>query len=256
MARSGIDVTPSRVITASIILLLAGVSFLGAIQDALTGFPLTSGARILEALIATAGAIAGVSGGLSVARVFGAGVGVEVAGRTGYGGLPVVVLGGALAAASYAFASYSPLRALVPIALITAAAVGVNFVMKDRGFGTSLSSAMAALLIGLVSFSASGRVRVPALVVVTAAIVPLLPGLAIYRGLALLSERSSEGLLALVTAGGTAIALSSGVILGEYIAQPLKREARRLENRLAGPRLVGPLTARTARRRRRRAGDD
>ena len=255
VAKSGLDIVPSRVITASIILLLAGVSFLGAIQDALTGFPLTSGARILEALIATAGAIAGVSGGLSVARVFGAGVGVEVAGRTGYAGLPVVVLGGAVAAASYAFASYSPLRALLPIGLITAAAVGVNFVMNDRGFGTSLSSAVAALLIGLVSFAASGRVRVPALVVVTAAIVPLLPGLAIYRGLAQLSERSSDGLIALVTAGGTAIALSSGVILGEYIAQPLKREARRLENRLAGPRLVGPLTARNARRRRRRSGD-
>jgi hypothetical protein len=34
------------------------------------------------------------------------------------------------------------------------------------------------------------------------------------------------------------------VIFGEYVAQPLKREARRLETRLAGPRLVGPLRAR------------
>ncbi len=71
----GVDVRPSRVITASIILLLAGVSFLGAIQDALTGFPLTAGARILEAVIATAGAIAGVSGGLTLARVIGVGIG-------------------------------------------------------------------------------------------------------------------------------------------------------------------------------------
>jgi hypothetical protein len=37
------------------------------------------------------------------------------------------------------------------------------------------------------------------------------------------------------------------VILGEYVAQPLKREARRLENRLAGPRLVGPLRGRARR---------
>jgi len=35
------------------------------------------------------------------------------------------------------------------------------------------------------------------------------------------------------------------VILGQYLAQPLKREAQRLETRLSGPRLVGPLRIRT-----------
>ena len=38
------------------------------------------------------------------------------------------------------------------------------------------------------------------------------------------------------------------MILGEYVAQPLRREARRMERRLSGPRLVGPLRARAARR--------
>ncbi len=58
---------------------------------------------------------------------------------------------------------------------------------------------------------------------------------------------ASEGLLAMATAASVAIAISSGVILGEYVAQPLKREARRVESRLAGPRLVGPLRVRTGR---------
>jgi uncharacterized membrane protein YjjB (DUF3815 family) len=94
---------------------------------------------------------------------------------------------------------------------------------------------------------------VPPLVVVVPAIVPMLPGLSIYRGLSLLSAPTgltSQGLLAMVTAAAVAIALASGVILGEYVAQPLKREARRLESRLAGPRLVGPLRGRGRRRRR------
>ena len=47
-------------------MLLAGINFMGAIQDALTGFPLTAGARVLEAMLSTAGVIAGVSGGLTV----------------------------------------------------------------------------------------------------------------------------------------------------------------------------------------------
>jgi hypothetical protein len=50
-----------------------------------------------------------------------------------------------------------------------------------------------------------------------------------------------------------ATALSSGVILGEYVAQPIKREGRRLESRLAGPRLVGPPRTRTTRRARKAA---
>ena len=61
----------------------------------------------------------------------------------------------------------------------------------------------------------------------------------------------------MVTAAAIAIALSSGAILGEYLAQPIRREARRLESKLAGPRLVGPHTVRgiheiTRRRKTRR----
>jgi hypothetical protein len=87
------------------------------------------------------------------------------------------------------------------------------------------------------------------------AIVPMLPGLSIYRGLALLGEggsATSPGLLAMVAAISVAIALASGVILGEYVAQPLKREAQRVEARLAGPRLVGPVHVMSSTRRRRR----
>jgi uncharacterized membrane protein YjjB (DUF3815 family) len=75
--------------------------------------------------------------------------------------------------------------------------------------------------------------------VVVPAIVPLLPGLDIYRGLALLAQ-GKDGVLQLASAFATALALAAGVILGQYLARPLKREARRLESRLAGPHMVGP----------------
>ena len=39
-----------------------------------------------------------------------------------------------------------------------------------------------------------------------------------------------------------------------YVAQPVRREAHRLESRLSGPRLVGPL--RTTRRSQRRSAAD
>ncbi|HYF71905.1 MAG TPA: threonine/serine exporter family protein, partial [Nocardioides sp.] len=122
------------------------------------------------------------------------------------------------------------------------------------GVGRTWPTALAAFFVGVVSYTVAGRMRVPPLVVVVPAIVPMLPGLSIYRGLSLLTEggaETSEGLLAIITAASVAIALASGVILGEFVAQPLKREAHRLESRLAGPRLVGPLRTRTSRGARR-----
>ena len=56
---------------------------------------------------------------------------------------------------------------------------------------------------------------VPPLVVVVSAIVPLLPGLSIYRGLSLLSEGGtavSQGLLAMVTAASVATATALLVV--------------------------------------------
>jgi len=253
-AATGLHVSPSLVVTAGIIMLLAGINFMGAIQDALTGFPLTAGARILEAMLATAGVIAGVSGGFTVGKLIGVDLGPLDPGATRLSDLPVMAVGAAVAAAAFAFASYAPLRSLVPIALVAALAEGAFSLAQDRGVGVAWSSAIAAVLVGLVSYATAGRVRVPPLVVVVSAIVPLLPGLSIYRGLSLLSQ-GGNGLLPIITAASIAIALASGVIFGEYVAQPLKREARRLEGRLSGPRLVGPLRARgqdrvAARRRR------
>jgi uncharacterized membrane protein YjjB (DUF3815 family) len=69
----------------------------------------------------------------------------------------------------------------------------------------------------------------------------MLPGLLIYRGLTYMSSGDSQGILSLSNAAATTIALAAGVILGEYASQPLKRNVRRVEGRLAGPRLVGAL---------------
>ena len=66
-----LGVDTSLVVTASIVLLLSGIGFMGAIQDALSGFYITAGARIIEAMLATAGLIAGVSAGLALAPVLG-----------------------------------------------------------------------------------------------------------------------------------------------------------------------------------------
>ena len=239
-------VDPSLVVTANIILLLAGIGLMGAVQDALTGFYLTAGARLIEAMMATAGIIAGVALGISVAEGAGIPLGTLVPGRLGNSDLPTILAGAAVSAAAFSVACYAPRRAVLPIAAITAGAALINQTIEASGFGRASAAGAAAFFVGLVAYAVAGRVRVPPLVVAVPAIVPFLPGLSIYRGLTWLADGGflvSQGILALMTAMSVAIALASGVILGEYVAQPVRREARKLESRLSGPRLVGPFRA-------------
>ena len=255
MHASDIPADPKVLVTAGIIILLAGVAFVGAVQDALSGYYVTSAARGLEAMLMTGGIIAGVSGGLAVAGRLGVDIVFQPFVAT-WSELPQMLVGGGVAAAGYAVASYAPPRAVLPIAMVGLLGAGVYRTVTLADIGVAWASATAAVAIGIVGYSVAGRFRIPPLVVVVSGIVPLLPGLSIYSGLFLMAEGDVNGLISLATALAVAIALASGVILGEYVAQPLKREARRLEARLAGPRLVGPFRPRSQRAARREASRD
>lgn len=245
------DLSVSQVITASIVMLLSGIGFMGAIQDALSGFYLTASARLMEALMATAGLIAGVAGGLALAPVLSIPLGSVDTGLPSFARLPLTLVGAILAAGAFAFVSYAPRRAVPAVAATTLAGHLVYSTVLLADLEKTWAAMLGAVTIGVVSFAIAGRVGIPPLVVVVPALVPMLPGLAIYRGLTLMADGHTRGILALVTAASTTVALAAGVILGEYAAQPLNRNARRLESRLAGPRLVGvPHGARRSRPRR------
>jgi uncharacterized membrane protein YjjP (DUF1212 family) len=246
-----LDVDTSLVITASIVLLLSGIGFMGAIQDALSGFYITAGARIIEAMLATAGLIAGVSAGLALAPTIGVSlVGVRPEGVVEAVNPPLVLIGAIVSASAFAFTCYAPLRSLPAIAMSTLLGHLVYLAMTDPVQSMPWAAGCAAVSIGVVSYAIAGRVRVPPLVVVVPALVPLLPGLLIYRGLSYMSAGSTQGILQLSAAAATTIALAAGVIMGEYVAQPLKRNVRRLEGRLAGPRMVGVMHGHLSRRGR------
>jgi uncharacterized membrane protein YjjP (DUF1212 family) len=254
VAATPVPMDPSLVVTASIVMLLAGLGFIGAFQDALTGFYVTANARILEVMIATVGIIVGVSGGLGLGKWLGVDGLVDPDLSAGLSYLPGVIIGSAITAAGFAFSAYSPARILAPIAVIGGLGGGISFALIESQVHPAAAAGSAAFVIGLVSYSVAGRSRVPPLVIVVSSIVPLLPGLSIYTSLTLLAAENFTGIVAMITAIAVAVMLTAGVILGEYVAQPLQREARRLERRLSGPRLVGPIRIRHARRSRRSRG--
>jgi uncharacterized membrane protein YjjP (DUF1212 family) len=254
------DSNVSQVVAAGIIVMLAGIAFVGAVQDAVTGYYITATARSFEALLLTGGIIGGVTAGLALANRFGVELAVQPYQVRGLGYLPIAVLGASVAAAGFVFACYAPKRAIVAAVLMGGLGQLGYYAMSAAQLGTAWATGLAAVLIGVVSYSVAGRMRIPPLVVVVSGITPLLPGGSIYRGLYKMTEGDVLGISSLAGAVVIAVALASGVILGEYIAQPLRREARRLETKMSGPRLVGPLRVRRSRRderdRRRRERDN
>ncbi|MGH3356901.1 MAG: threonine/serine ThrE exporter family protein [Nocardioidaceae bacterium] len=245
------DSNVSQVVAAGIIVMLAGIAFVGAVQDAVTGYYITATARSFEAMLLTGGIIGGVTAGLAVADRFGVAFAVSPFQPRGLGYLPIAIAGASLAAAGFVFACYAPKRAIFAAMLMGALGQVGYRIMVEAGLGSAWGTGLAAVLIGVVAFSVAGRVKVPPLVVVVSGMTPLLPGGSIYRGLYRMTEGDVLGIADLANAVVIAVALAAGVIFGEYIAQPLKREARRLETKMSGPRLVGPLRVRRTRREER-----
>ncbi len=241
-ALSSEQVSPSLVVATGIVVLLAGLSVLGAAQDAIDGFYVTAGARGLEVLALTLGIVVGIGGVLSVARHLG--VPMQVVASEALSGDPVVqVLAAVAVSALFAVSGYTRGRGV----LVAAGAGGLGWfaylTASAVGIGPAVSAAFAAALVGLVSQVVAHRWRVPALVITTAGIVPLLPGLAVYRGLFQLvqlgaGEDLTPALRTLFGAAGVGIGLAAGISLGNFVGRQLRSELdqwqRRVLRRSAG----------------------
>lgn len=242
-------VAPSLVVAAAITVLLSGLSVVGAVQDAISGFNVTAAGRTVEIGMMSAGLVAGVVIALGAAVHFGlpsAPLG-DTLPQTALR-LPVQVVAGAAAAACFSLASYAPLGALAASAAAGAVGAGVHGALALLGFNQISATALAAVVIGFSGRTISRRLRLPPLVIAVSGFTPLLPGFTTYRAMFELAvQRSPSGLSTAVAAIATALALAAGVVLGEYLAQPVRSGLGRLERRLAGPRMAGPL--RPSRRR-------
>src|SRR5690606_34331369 len=238
-------------VAASIIVLLSGMTVVGSMQDAITGYNVTAAGRILELALMSAGLIAGVVLALYIGLRIGgdtvAGLSVQDVGRAQVVSpvlyLPVQMLAGASTSACYALASYAPPRPLIVAGCGGAVAATVHALLITLlDVHTVLANLVATTVVGLVGGIITRRLRIPPLVVAVSGVAPLLPGLPTYRGLYELSVLGDPvGITTLMLAVAVGLALGAGVVLGEYLAQPVRTSLGRLERRIAGPRMSGPL---------------
>lgn len=236
------EANPSVVVAASIVVLLSGLSVVGAVQDALTGYYLTAVARGVEIALFSIALFAGVTIALQTGLLLNIDVDVNPEIVDTLAMVPTQVLAGAIAAAAFAVASYAPWRAAVAAGGGGLASSAVLLLLTYFAPEQPVAAAFgAATLVGLVGAVLSPRLELPPLVFGMAGIIPLVPGLATYRGFVQLANENLLGAYSSLTVAlGTALALAAGVLLGHSIAQPVKQRLGRIERRFRGPRLAGP----------------
>lgn len=220
----GIDIAPAQIIAAGVVVLLSGLSLVGSVQDAIMGAPITASARFFEVVMMTGGIIAGVAMSLRLTGAVGSTlppINVEIATLAR---VPIFILSGAFVSLFYALACYAERRALTAAWAGGLAGAIVYVITTKLGIGPVIGSAVAATVVGLAGGLMARRALTPPLVVAVAGITPLLPGLALYRGLyALLNDEPIVGLGSLLSAFGIGCALAAGVTLGEWLARTLRR---------------------------------
>jgi uncharacterized membrane protein YjjP (DUF1212 family) len=233
LAWSGVlEDSPAFVIAAGLVVLLSGLSLVGLVQDAISGFPLTAAGRAVEVVLASVGLLVGVVVSIKLVN------GVLGTDAMAFAAVvppspiptlhPLSLIAAAAAGLLFALSGYAPLRSLPLAAVAGATAWAVYAAFTVVGAGDVVAAALSAASLGLVAMLLPRSLGTPPLVLVIAGITPLLPGLTMYRGFSQLAYNSvGQSAVTILLALAFGLALAAGVSFGEQIGWPLQRLVRR-----------------------------
>ena len=229
---NGVDVTPSQIVASGIVAMLAGLTLVQSLQDGITGAPVTASARFFDTILLTGGIIAGVGLGIQLASGLDISLPpLETAAAGPVASPGVKVISGAVASAGFAIALYADWSSVLVAGLTAAAGSGFYyFVCLPLQIGPVAGLGAAATIIGLAGGLMARRFMIPPLITAGSGITPLLPGLAIYRGMyAVLHDQMLLGFANLALALAIGSALAAGVVLGEWIARKIRRPRKAVD---------------------------
>ena len=221
---AGLPVQASAVVTGAIMALLPGRPLVSAVQDGISGGYVSSAARMLEVLFIVVALVSGV--GITVYAAVHLGMPLRVedlpTSLASFG--PVPVLAAVAISVAFAISLAAPPKAL-PTAAIGGGAIWLVYAaLRQADVMPVLAAGVAAAAVGLAAHLIAVRHRAPAMPYTVPLIAPLLPGMALYRGLLEISHNAlNAGLVSLVTAFATAFALAAGIALGGEVVRALGR---------------------------------
>lgn len=232
------SVDPTLVIVGGAVMLLVGLMFVGAFQDAIDENYVTATARILKVVMLTSGIVVGVVSGLFIADSIGLGIIIHPDPPSLSSPLVVSVLGAALIAAAYCFYCQSSVTAIVASGVIGAATWLIFLLLwKHTPVALVPSAFIASVTAGLLGALLERLLRTPSSALTTAGIVTLVPGVMLMAGLMQLvaytprDPRFMEGVMTLTNALGTGLAIAAGASAGLIVGRPLKRRLAMASNR-------------------------
>ena len=228
----GLD--PTLIVVGGIIMLLAGVMIVGAVQDAIDQFYVTAAARVFEVFMRTGGIVAGIVAGLAFAHYLGAPL--TISAEPIALGPPDAVQFAAVGLIALMFTISVYADAVTMLLATTLALVGwATFTSAlELNLATVPANTVAALVAAVLTSLIVRRTQVPGFGLITAALLPLFPGLAIYRGLLQLvgtepgSGDPTAGGSTLLLALGVAVGIGAGASLGTYLGRPIAATVRRI----------------------------
>ncbi|MEV4245528.1 threonine/serine exporter family protein [Streptosporangium canum] len=243
-------VQASAVVVGAVVALLPGRPMVACVQDGIAGEYVTATGRLFEIFFMLTAIISGIGVTLYAAVRLGVPLSVENVPAAPLVIRPEQLLGAVGLTLSFAVALLVPPRHLIPAA-IGGGIVWVVFVqLHIWQVPVILATAVSAAVVGLFGSAYARRARVPSMVVTIPAIGSLLPGTALYRGMLEASlGHTDEGLVSLLQALSTALALGAGVILGAEVLRAvtgsdLTRRVRRPSGRRR-PFITRPAARRT-----------
>jgi uncharacterized membrane protein YjjP (DUF1212 family) len=226
-------VNPTLIVVGGIVILLVGTVIVGAAQDAIDQFYVTASARVFEVAIRTTGIVLGIVAVIRLAYRLGVPLSIS-ASPVHHGPLAGQLLGATLTAAFFALYTYSDAVTIALAATMGGVGWGSYALLLQAGMGEPVASAGGALIAALAATILTRRTHVPAFGLISAAILPLVPGLLLYDGLLQVVGTPGQpgapasGAATLLTALGVALSIAAGTSLGTFLGRPIADRVRRV----------------------------
>lgn len=230
-------INPTLIAISGIVLLVAGMMIVGALQDAIDEYYLTATARILKVIMKTGGIVLGVTIGLYIAKKMNTNFATTPDGLA-LTSITYQYIGAAITAACFALGNHSRLTGIILSGVVGVAGYYCSIVFINNGMEAIPASGIAACAVGLSSTVISRIWRIPSVATISAGIIPLVPGITLYNGLMQVVQNSpgtalfDQGMGTLLRAFMIAITIAAGASFGNIIGRPMRRKLIKLHNKL------------------------
>ena len=221
---TGVDIALTAAIIGGLYPLLPGGALVASVTDGLSGAPLSSLAKGLEAAVVALVLGIGVAAAQSIVSFF------EITGDTTEVAVPAIatMIAAGVAVCALAVARGMPPGALAATTLIAVVAWTIPYIAPSRGVGATVATFVAAVAIGLGGQGIARLQQMPGTLYTTSAVYVLVPGTAIYlamSGFATGDTETAAEWLVIALRAATAIAggIAVGVALGRSMPSPRAR---------------------------------